>query len=99
MGYTVVNCGSIGFPTLSFANFPWFLGVILRDGTGSGRGVHRFWGSPIQKSRSNFSPFFHFSHFSGIFGVGVVYLGVTGLGGLNWLRCGDIRLPTGAFSR
>ena len=26
---------------------------ILRDGIASGRGVHRFWGVLIQKSRSN----------------------------------------------
>ena len=29
-------------------------GEILRDGIASGRGVHRFWGVLIQKSRSNF---------------------------------------------
>ena len=48
------------------------IGGFLRDETGSGRGVHRFWHFLIQKPRSNFSPFSDFCHFSGIFGVGVV---------------------------
>ena len=29
------------------------MGEILRDGIALGRGVHRFWGCLIQKSRSN----------------------------------------------
>ena len=33
------------------------MGVILRDGIASGRGVHRKMGVPIQKSRSNFRGF------------------------------------------
>ena len=44
----------------------------LRDETGLGRGVHRFWHFSIQKPRSNFSPFCDFTRISGIFGVGVV---------------------------
>ena len=56
------------FP-LDFSSFsPW----ILRDETDLGRGVHRFWGVWIQKSRSLFGPFFHFCPNFGISGVGVV---------------------------
>ena len=47
-------------------------GEFLRDGIASGRGVHRFWGVPIQKSRSLFGPFSHFFPNFGISGVGVV---------------------------
>ena len=47
-------------------------GEILRDGIASGRGVHRFWGCPIQKSRSNFRGKMEKSRNSGISGVGVV---------------------------
>ena len=47
-------------------------GKILRDGIASGRGVHRFWGSPIQKSRSNFRGSSQKSRNSRILGVGVV---------------------------
>ena len=72
----VVTCGCFGATHLILAavaaDFERFLGGFLRDETGSGRGVHRFWHFLIQKPRSNFSPFYDFSHFSGIFGVGVV---------------------------
>ena len=71
-----------GFGTFG-ADFGGFRGGFLRDETGSGRGVHRFWHFLIQKPRSNFSPFSDFCHFSGIFGVGVVYSGVAGLCGVN----------------
>ena len=47
-------------------------GGFLRDETGLGRGVHRFWHFLIQKPRSNFSSFYGFTRISGIFGVGVV---------------------------
>ena len=71
-----VNVGvcalSIGSLTLDFADFPWISGGFLRDETGSGRGVHRFWHFLIQKPRSNFSPFCDFCPISRIFGVGVV---------------------------
>ena len=68
-GVCALNIGPL---TLNFADFPWISGGFLRDETGSGRGVHRFWHFLIQKPRSNFSSFYDFSHFSGIFGVGVV---------------------------
>jgi len=42
---------------LDFVNFDHFYAHFLRDETGSGRGVHRFWGVPIQKSRSLFGHF------------------------------------------
>ena len=45
---------------------------ILRDGIASGRGVHRKWGYPIQKSRSKFEGFGQKSRNSRILGVGVV---------------------------
>ena len=66
-----------------FCDFPRFFPHFLRDETGSGRGVHRFWGVPIQKSRSNFTPFSHFSPNFRFFGVGVVYSGISlGVGGI-----------------
>ena len=34
------------------------MGIILRDGIASGRGVHRKMGVSIQESRSNFRGFF-----------------------------------------
>ena len=72
-----------GSVTRVFCDFPRFCPHFLRDETGVGRGVHRFWGVPIQKSRSNFSPFSHFSPDSGISGVGVVYSGISrGVGGI-----------------
>ena len=55
-----------------WGRFEWILRGFLRDETGLGRGVHRFWHFLIQKPRSNFSPFSNFTRFSGIFGVGVV---------------------------
>ena len=55
------------------SDFWRFWGIILRDEMAVGRGVHRFWGSPIQKSRSLFGPFSHFSRNFGNFGVGVIY--------------------------
>ena len=73
------TCDSLDFGR-GFPKFGTILGEFLRDETGSGRGVHRFWHFLIQKPRSNISPFSDFSHFSGIFGVGVVYLGVAGPG-------------------
>ena len=73
------TCDSLDFGR-GFPKFGTILGEFLRDETGSGRGVHRFWHFLIQKPRSNFSPFSDFSHFSGIFGVGVVYLGMAGPG-------------------
>ena len=48
------------------------LGEILRDGIASGRGVHRFWGSPIQKSRSKLGVKSQKSRKFGTLGVGVV---------------------------
>ena len=47
-------------------------GSFLRDGIASGRGVHRFWGCPIQKSRSNFGVKSGKSRIFGFLGVGVV---------------------------
>ena len=47
-------------------------GEILRDGVASGRGVHRFWGVLIQKSRSNFRGKTGKSRIFEILGVGVV---------------------------
>ena len=47
-------------------------GLFLRDGIALGRGVHRFWGVPIQKSRSNFGLKLEKSRKIGILGVGVV---------------------------
>ena len=47
-------------------------GEILRDEIAVGRGVHRFWGVLIQKSRSNFRGKMGKSRNSGISGVGVV---------------------------
>ena len=44
----------------------------LRDGIASGRGVHRFWGVLIQKSRSNFGVKLENSPKIGFLGVGVV---------------------------
>ena len=48
------------------------MGKILRDGIGSGRGVHRFWGVLIQKSRSKFGAKVGKSPKIGKLGVGVV---------------------------
>ena len=45
---------------------------ILRDGIASGRGVHRKWGYPIQKSRSKFGGSSQKSGKIRILGVGVV---------------------------
>ena len=47
-------------------------GSFLRDGIASGRGVHRKWGYPIQKSRSNFRGSGQKSRKIGILGVGVI---------------------------
>ena len=47
-------------------------GEILRDGIALGRGVHRKWGYPIQKSRSKFGGFGQKLRNSRILGVGVV---------------------------
>ena len=72
-GYLGVYTGDYGLDlTRGGLDFDEFWGGFLRDETGSGRGVHRFWHFLIQKPRSNFSPFFNFTRFSGIFGVGVV---------------------------
>ena len=68
-----------------FMSFGHFFPQFLRDETGSGRGVHRFWGSPIQKSRSNFSLFSDFSLISGIFGVGVVYFRNSPVVAVKWV--------------
>ena len=62
----------LGVRRVVVGDFGEFLGHFLRDGIASGRGVHRFWGSPIQKSRSLFGPFSHFFPDFRIFGVGVV---------------------------
>ena len=69
-----------GFGYVLHSGFTWILPrfcefspYFLRDETAVGRGVHRFWGVPIQKSRSLFGPFSHFSPNFGIFGVGVIY--------------------------
>ena len=48
------------------------MGKILRDGIASGRGVHRFWGVLIQKSRSKFGAKMGKSPKIGKLGVGVV---------------------------
>ena len=48
------------------------MGGILRDGIASGRGVHRFWGVLIQKSRSKFGAKVGKSPKIGKLGVGVV---------------------------
>ena len=47
-------------------------GGFLRDGIAVGRGVHRFWGVPIQKSRSKFRGEVGKSRKIGVLGVGVV---------------------------
>ena len=47
-------------------------GSFLRDGIASGRGVHRFWGVLIQKSRSNFGVKSGKSRIFEFLGVGVV---------------------------
>ena len=63
-----------------------------------GRGVHRFWGSSIQKSRSNFTPFSHFSRNSGIFGVGVVYSEISPVvGSETGLECENTWVGTVTF--
>ena len=64
--------------------FPLILPHFLRDGIASGRGVHRFWGVPIQKSRSLFGHFSRFSPIFWIFGVGVLYWATFPGRCLNW---------------
>ena len=54
------------------AEFPLILGRFLRDGIASGRGVHRFWGVLIQKSRSLLGLKTRFLRNFGICGVGVL---------------------------
>ena len=57
----------------TFTGFSRILGEFLRDEITLGRGVHRFWGVPIQKSRSLFGLFFEFYPNFRVFGVGVLY--------------------------
>ena len=48
-------------------------GDFLRDGIALGRGVHRFWGCLIQKSRSKIRGSSQKSRIFWILGVGVIY--------------------------
>ena len=68
-----VVCPVYGACDLDLRIFPDFTPHFLRDETDSGRGVHRFWGVLIQKSRSLFGHFFGFYPNFGVFGVGVLY--------------------------
>ena len=81
-----------------FANFGHFSPWFLRDGIASGRGVHRFWGVPIQKSRSLFGHFSRFFPIFWIFGVGVVYSGIPPVAGFEMdLKCENMWVGTVTF--
>ena len=83
---------------IDLGDFPSILAQFLRDETGVGRGVHRFWGVPIQKSRSLFGLFFGFYPNFRISGVGVVYSGIFSISPLKKaLTRGNIWVGTVIF--
>ena len=85
------------FP-VDFHKFGQFWGWFLRDETGLGRGVHRFWGCLIQKSRSLFGHFSRFFPIFWIFGVGVVYSGIPPVMGSGMgLECENMWVGTVIF--
>ena len=91
------GCVTMAFPC-DFVNFTRFWPWFLRDGIASGRGVHRFWGVRIQKSRSLFGPFPRFLRNFGICGVGVLYWHSPGRGLKFSFVLGRWLLVTGYFT-
>ena len=85
---------------IDLGDFPSILAQFLRDETGVGRGVHRFWGVPIQKSRSLFGHFSRFFPIFWIFGVGVVYSGIPPVTRFEMgLKCENMWVGTVTFYR